>query len=83
LLHLGGEVVAALRGVLVEGSLEEVQGLIDLALELFLAELEDWAEFTHVYAYLYGYSKAGKSGRQEPKLRNSMKKKVKELNYYV
>jgi hypothetical protein len=39
--HLGGEVVTPLGGILVQGALEEVQGVIDLPLELFPAELED------------------------------------------
>jgi hypothetical protein len=58
LLDLGREVVAALRGVLVEGTLEEFQGVIDLALELFPAELEDLALFAHMYAYLYASFRA-------------------------
>jgi hypothetical protein len=41
LVHLGGEVVAALGGVFVEGALEEVQGVVNLAFELFLTEAED------------------------------------------
>ena len=40
LIELGGEVIAALGGILVEGTLEEVQGGVDLAMELFLAELK-------------------------------------------
>ena len=55
LIHLGREVVTALRGVLVQGALEEVQGVIDLALELFPTELEDLVLFAHMYAYLYAY----------------------------
>jgi len=43
LVDLGGEVVAALGGVLVEGTLEEVEGVVNLAFELFLAEQEDLA----------------------------------------
>jgi hypothetical protein len=58
LIHLGGEVVAALRGVLVQRALEEVQGVIDLALQLFLAEPEDLVLFAHLYAYLYAYFRA-------------------------
>ena len=41
LVHLEGQVVAALRGVFMERALEEVQGVVDLAFELFLAELEN------------------------------------------
>jgi hypothetical protein len=65
LIDFGGEVVAALRGVLVEGALEEIEGLIDLALQLFPAEPEELALFAHLYAYLYAYFRARKSGRQE------------------
>jgi hypothetical protein len=65
LVHLGGEVVAALGGVFMEGALEEVQGLDDLALELFLAELEELVLLAHKYAYIYAYFKALKSARQE------------------
>ncbi len=39
LVGFGGEVVAALGRVFVEGTLEEVQGVIDLALELTCATL--------------------------------------------
>jgi hypothetical protein len=58
LLDFDGEVIAALGGVFVEGTLEEVEGLVDLALELFLAELEGFALFAHKYAYLYVYIRA-------------------------
>ena len=40
LMELGGEVIAALGGILVEGTLKEIQGGGDLAVELFLAELK-------------------------------------------
>ena len=49
LRHFGGEVVAALRGVLVQGSLEKVQGIIDLALQLFPAELEGLVVLAHIW----------------------------------
>jgi hypothetical protein len=42
LVHLEGEVITALRGVLVEGALEEFQSVVDLALELFFAEPENF-----------------------------------------
>jgi len=58
LVHLGGEVVSALGGVFVEGALEEVQGVLDLAFELLLAELEDFVLFAHKRAYLYAHFKA-------------------------
>jgi hypothetical protein len=58
LVHLDGQVVAALGGILVEGALEEVQGVLDLAFELFLAELEDFTLLAHEYAYIYAYFRA-------------------------
>jgi hypothetical protein len=57
LVHLKGEVVAALGGVFVERALEEVEGLVDLAFELFLAELKPFGWFAHTYAYIYAYSR--------------------------
>ena len=55
LLDLGGEVEAALGGVLVERALEEVEGLVDLPLELLLAEPEGGMCLAHMYAYIYAY----------------------------
>ena len=55
LVHLGGEVVAPLRGVFVEGTLEEVKGFVDLPLELLLAEPEGVMWFAHMYTYVYVY----------------------------
>jgi len=55
LVRFGSEVVATLGRVFVEGTLEEVQGVIDLALELFLAELKDFGLFAHKYTYIYAY----------------------------
>ena len=55
LVHLGGEVIAPLRGVFMEGALEEVEGLVDLPLELLLAEPEGVMGFAHLYAYIYAY----------------------------
>jgi hypothetical protein len=60
LVHLGGEVIAALGGVFMEGPLEQVEGLVDLAFELFLAELKNFGWFAHMYAYIYAYFKASK-----------------------
>jgi hypothetical protein len=51
LRYFGGQVVAALRGILVQGALEEVQGVIDLTLQLFPAELED---LVLLAAHIYG-----------------------------
>jgi hypothetical protein len=48
-------VIAPLGGVLVEGSLEQVQGVVDLAFKLFLPELEEFGSFAHKYAYIYAY----------------------------
>jgi hypothetical protein len=55
LVHLGGEVVAPLRGVFVEGTLEEVKGFVDLPLELLLAAPEGVMLFAHKYTYTYAY----------------------------
>jgi hypothetical protein len=82
LVHLGGEVIAALGGVFMEGSLEEVQGLIDLAFELFLAEPKNFGVFAHKYAYLYAYFRASKPACQEANGEINAKKRPKELNYY-
>jgi hypothetical protein len=70
LIDLKGEVIAALGGVFVEGTLEEVEGVIDLALKLFPTELEDLVLFAHKYAYLYAYFRACKSARQGVNFRN-------------
>ena len=56
LVNLGGEMVTALGGILVEGTLEQVQGALDLAVELGLAELESVGWFAHKYAYIYAYN---------------------------
>jgi hypothetical protein len=40
LIELGGEVITALGWIFVERTLEEIQGGVDLAVELFLAELK-------------------------------------------
>jgi hypothetical protein len=47
LVHLEGQVVPALGGVLVEGALEELEGVVDLAFELFLAEAENFGSCAH------------------------------------
>jgi hypothetical protein len=82
LVDFGGEVVATLGGVFMEGSLKEVQGGGDLALELFPAEGEELILFAHMYAYLYAYFKASKSSRQEGKFKKVRKKPDFELNCY-
>jgi hypothetical protein len=73
LVNLEGEVIAALGGIFVEGPLEEVEGLEDLALELFLAEVEEFGLFAHAYAYLYAYFRTQKPARQQVNFRNSPK----------
>ena len=65
LVHLGGEVITALRGIFVEGALEKLQGVVDLAFELFFTEQEDFGLFVHKYAYIYAYLRTSKSARQE------------------
>jgi hypothetical protein len=49
-VHFGGEMVTTLGGGFMERALEEVQGVLDLALELFAAELEEVMLFAHVCA---------------------------------
>ena len=56
-----------------EGALEEVQGVVDLAFELFLAEPEHFCSFIHKYAYIYAYFRASKSARQEEILKINAK----------
>jgi hypothetical protein len=48
-------VVATLGRVFVERPLEEVQGGVNLAQELLLAELEVLGLFVHKYKYIYAY----------------------------
>ena len=55
LVHLGGQVVATLGGILMEGALQKIQGGVDLALELFLAKPEEFGLFAHKYTYKYAY----------------------------
>jgi hypothetical protein len=50
LVDLSGEVVAALGGISMERALEELEGVLDLAFELFLAEAEKFGLLAHVYA---------------------------------
>ena len=73
LVHLGREMVAALGGIFVERTLQEFQGLVDLALELCLAEPEDFVLFVHQYVYIYAYFRASKPARQGVKVGNSTK----------
>ena len=55
LVHFSREVVTALGRIFVQRALEEIDCLIDLALELLLAELENFGLLAHVYAYIYAY----------------------------
>ena len=73
LVHLEGQVVAALGWVLVERALEELESVVDLAFELFLAEPEKLGMFAHSYAYIYAYFKTTISARQGVKVRNPTK----------
>jgi len=57
-VHLGGQMPAALGGVLVERALQQVQGVVDLPFKLFLPEQQVFALFAHEYAYNYAYFKA-------------------------
>jgi hypothetical protein len=74
-IHFESEVVTALGGIFVKRALEEFQSIVDLALELFLAELEEFGLFAHEHALLYAYHKAGKSACQaaslEPNAKNA------------
>jgi hypothetical protein len=83
LVHLGGEVITPLGGVFMEGALEEVEGLVDLAFELFLAELENFGWFAHKYAYIYAYFRASKPACQEGNDEINTKNCPKELNCYA
>jgi hypothetical protein len=59
LLDLEGEVIAALGGILVEGALEQFEATVDLTLELFLAEAEEFGLFTHsmrIYTHTIGHA---------------------------
>ena len=47
LVDLGGQVIAALGRIFMQGALQEGQGVLDLAFKLFLAELNDMALFIH------------------------------------
>jgi hypothetical protein len=82
-VHLDREVVAALGRIFVKRALEQVQGLVNLALELFFAELEEFGLFAHKYAYIYAYLRAWKSARQALKFRNPTKPRGWKLNCYV
>jgi len=73
LVQLGRQVVAALGGIFVKRTLEELQRLVDLALELFLAELKNFGLFAHKYAYIYAYLEASKSARQAVSIKTLMK----------
>jgi hypothetical protein len=83
LVHLGGEVEAALGGVFMERALQEVQGVVDLAFELLLAELEDFVFFAHTYAYIYAYIKAQKSARQGAIIKKQTEEWTTQLNCYI
>ena len=83
LVHLGGEVVTALRGIFVQRALEEIQRLVDLALELLLAELKEFGLFAHRYAYIYAYFRGCKSASQGAEIKFRTKKGRWELNFYL
>jgi hypothetical protein len=83
LVYLGGEVITALRGVFVERALEELQSLVDLTLELFLTEPENFGLFAHKYAYIYAYFRASKSARQHLNDEIKAKNSPQELNCYL
>jgi hypothetical protein len=66
-------VIAALGGSFVQGALEEVQGGGDLAVELFLAEVEECGVLAHKCAYIYAHLEAVKSACQEENCRRRRK----------
>ena len=82
LIDLDGQVITALGRIFMQGALQEGQGVLDLALELFLAEAENFMLFARKYAYIYAYFRASKSARQEGNVKNNEKKCPKELNCY-
>jgi hypothetical protein len=65
LIDFNRQVKASLGGIFMKGALQQVQGLVDLALELFLAEAEEFGLSAHEYAYIYAYFRPEKSARQE------------------
>ena len=83
LIDLDGQVITALGRIFMQGALQEGQGVLDLALELFLAEAENFMLFARKYAYIYAYFRASKSARQEGNVKNNEKKCPKELNCYL
>jgi hypothetical protein len=74
LLDLGGEVEAALGGVLMERTLEqEIEDGGDLPFDLIPAEEEGFALFAHWYAYIYAYYSPANSQRQGRKIEKTAK----------
>ena len=64
-VHLDGQVIAALGGIFMQRTLQQVQGLVDLAFELFPAEVREFGWCAHKYTYIYAYFWAVKSARQD------------------
>jgi len=60
-VRLEGEMKASLGGIFVEGSLQQVQGVADLAAELVSAKEESFSGLAHKYAYIYVHFNAPKS----------------------
>jgi len=46
-VDLGGQMIAALGGIPMEGALEQIEGVVDLAFESILAELEELVLLAH------------------------------------
>ena len=57
--------------------------MMDLALELFFAELEEFGLFAHKYAYIYAYFLAFKSARQGLNDEINAENRPEELNCYA
>jgi hypothetical protein len=82
LVDFDREVVAALGRIFMERALEEAEGGVDLALQLFLPEAEEFVLFAHQYAYIYAYFRASKPACQEVNGEINAKNRPKELNCY-
>jgi len=70
LVDFGRQVIPTLRRILVQRSLQQIQSLVDLTLELLLPEMEQLGFFAHVYTYEYIYLKTPNPKNQAVKGRN-------------
>ena len=72
-VHLGGQMPAALGGILVERALHQVQGVVDLPFKLLLPEQQVFALPAHKYAYNYAHFKPSKPAGQAGNVKNDQK----------